>query len=89
MSTKTLNNIDVLGSSLNSARPVRSRTYSITPRMMSTSSDVPNDSAADVEIFLEGENPLGCIRGVMWVMAFNAAVFVLGFTIWQSCKYLW
>ena len=44
--------------------------------------------APDLEIFLEGENPIGCIEGVMWVMVFNAAAFALGFAVWEACKLL-
>jgi len=48
----------------------------------------PGVASTELEAFLDGDNPLGCFRGVMWVMAFNAAVALLGFMIWQSCKYL-
>ncbi|AXC13420.1 hypothetical protein ACPOL_4143 [Acidisarcina polymorpha] len=69
-------------------------TYSIAPTASTTaeaSTTIEEYGATPnhIESFLEVENPLGCIRGVMWVMAFNASVFALGFLIWKSCKLLW
>ncbi len=91
MTVKALNNVRSLGASI-PASP--SLTYSIVPTLSSATAEVlehpPVQSfSPEIDSFLEGENPLGCIRGVMWVMAFNAAIFLLGFVIWQSCKYLW
>jgi hypothetical protein len=86
MSVKTLSNIRSLGASIPASA---SLTYSIAPSLPSPIQQRPEARSTEVESFLEGENPLGCFRGVMWVMAFNAAVFLLGFVIWQSCKYLW
>jgi hypothetical protein len=68
--------------------PGRRLTYSISPMV---APDVPQEIYSEpelLEMFLEGENPLGCIRGVMWMMAFNAGFFLLGFLIWQFWKYL-
>lgn len=66
----------------------QSRTYSIAPGSVCIPEETSYASAVEIGSFLEGENPLGCIRGVMWVMAFNVAVFLLGVAIWQSCKLL-
>lgn len=64
-------------------------TYSISPALEPSFSLQQCADPASVGDFLAGENPLGCIRGVMWVMAFNAGVFLLGFLVWQSVKFLW
>jgi hypothetical protein len=84
MSVKTLN--DVQAMVLPATGPV-ARTYSIapTPAMIPEAQAIPS---AALDSFLEAENPLGCIRGVMWVMAFNAAVVLMGVAIWQCCKFL-
>jgi hypothetical protein len=79
---------------LNSAQPMvlqagisHSSTYSIAPGPTSLPRQEPYPSAVEIDSFLEGENPLGCIRGVMLVMAFNVAVFLVGLIIWQSVKF--
>jgi hypothetical protein len=85
MSVKMLQEVSMLGS----ARPTpRAFTYSIAPAVEAPDAVEPSVISTELEAFLEGDNPLGCFRGVMWVMAFNAAVFLLGFMIWQSVKYL-
>jgi len=85
MSVKTLNSVQplVLPASVSQAR-----TYSIAPSPTYVPDEKSHPSAAEIESFLEEEHPLGCIRGVMWVMAFNLAVFLVGFTIWQCVKFL-
>jgi hypothetical protein len=85
MSVKTLNNAPAIGLRATAPQP---RTYSIDPSQIPLPETRSVPSAHELESFLEAENPLGCIRGVMWVMAFNVAVFLLGFMIWQSCKLL-
>jgi len=84
MSVKTLNSAQpmVLPASISHAR-----TYSIAPSPASIPNETRYPSAEQIDSFLEAENPLGCIRGVMWVMAFNIAVFLVGFTIWQCVKF--
>jgi len=84
MSVKTLNSAQpmVLPSGMSHAR-----TYSIAPSPASDPNETPYPSAEQIDSFLEAENPLGCIRGVMWVMAFNIAVFLLGLTIWKCLKF--
>ncbi len=85
MSVKTLNSAPpiVLPASISHAR-----TYSIAPSPLSVPDERPYPSTEQIDSFLEAENPLGCIRGVMWVMAFNIAVFLVGLTIWQCVKFL-
>jgi len=89
MSVKTLNSAQpmVLPASISHAR-----TYSIAPIPLSVPASLPEErlypSTEDIDAFLEAENPLGCFRGVMWVMAFNVAVFLVGVTIWQCLKFL-
>jgi hypothetical protein len=85
MSVKTLNSVQpmVLPASISPAR-----TYSITPSPTYIADERSRPSAAKIESFLEEEHPLGCIRGVMWVMAFNLGVFLVGLTIWQCVKFL-
>ncbi len=77
---------------LNSSQPMvlpagisHARTYSIatSPAFIPGQESCPSE----IDSFLEAENPLGCIRGVMWVMAFNVVVFLLGLMIWQSVKF--
>jgi len=90
MSAKTLNNvqsIDLHSIADRSSQP-KAQTYSIEPRLASVPAKTTCVPTTELESFLQGENPLGCFRGVMWVMAFNAAVLLLGFVIWQSCKLL-
>jgi hypothetical protein len=84
MSVKTLNSAQpmVLPASISHAR-----TYSIAPSPVSIPNETLYPAAGQIDSFLEGENPLGCIRGVMWVMAFNIAVFLVGFTIWKCVKF--
>jgi hypothetical protein len=88
MSVKTLNSAQpmVLPASMSPAR-----TYSIAPIPVSIPASIPEErlhpAPEQIDAFLEAENPLGCIRGVMWVMAFNVAVFLAGFTIWQCLKF--
>ena len=74
MSVKTLNSVQpmVLPANISQAR-----TYSIAPSpALHPRREKSYPSAAQIDSFLEAENPLGCIRGVMWVMAFNIAVFL-------------
>jgi len=66
----------------------KARTYSIEPQLTSVPAQTSYVPTTELESFLEAENPLGCFRGVMWVMAFNTAAFLLGFVIWQSWKFL-
>ena len=62
------------------------RTYSVPSSVvMSVPAGVETRYPSDLQIFLEEENPLGCIRGVMWVMVFNAAAVLLGLAIWKTC----
>jgi hypothetical protein len=90
MSVKTLNSAQPL---VGVSSPSPTGTYSIAPSsataIQSSSREALFPTPEEIDSFLDAENPLGCIRGVMWVMAFNAAVFMLGLVIWQSCKYLW
>jgi hypothetical protein len=84
MSVKTLSSAQpmVLPASISHAR-----TYSIAPSPAYIPDEKSYASAAQMDSFLEEEHPLGCIRGVMWVMAFNLAVFLVGLTIWQCVKF--
>ncbi len=82
--------VKTLGSAPSVANPARRssvRTYSIEPSLP-LPTEIASPARAEFELFLEAENPIGCFRGVMWVMAFNVAVFLLGLAIWQSCKFL-
>jgi hypothetical protein len=62
------------------------RTYSIAPNPAPFVDESFAASPAQLDSFLEEENPIGCIRGVMWVMAFNIGVFFLGLSIWECIK---
>jgi len=85
MSVKTLNSVQSIAAPV----PVsKAHTYSIEPQVTSISATTSCVAPAELESFLEAENPLGCFRGVMWVMVFNAAAFLMGFVIWQSWKLL-
>jgi hypothetical protein len=84
MSVKTLNTVQAVAQTNIS----QARTYSIGPSLTSVPVQTSSPSTAGIELFLEEENPLGCIRGVMWVMAFNMAVTLLGVIVWQTCKFL-
>jgi hypothetical protein len=84
MSTKTLNSVQSIVLPAAVSQP---RTYSISPSPAFIPTEQSCPSAAEIDSFLEAENPLGCFRGVMWVMVFNVAVFLLGLMIWQSCKF--
>jgi hypothetical protein len=86
MAVKTLNKVRSLGATIPASQ---SRTYSIAPSMTSSSERATKPHLVEMESSLQDENPLGCIRGVMWVMAFNLAALFLGIAIWQSCKLLW
>jgi hypothetical protein len=90
MAVKTLNNSQsvVAQSVVSPISAPRVRTYSVEPRIESDPGEVSCISETELQSFLDAENPLGCFRGVMWVMAFNAVVFLLGVAIWQSCKLL-
>ncbi len=90
MSARTVNSVQpmVLPANISQAR-----TYSVAP----SPAYIPDEkscpsaaqpSATQIDSFLEAENPLGCIRGVMWVMAFNVAVFVFGLLMWRCVKFL-
>jgi hypothetical protein len=85
MSVKTLNNAEAVDFQ---SRTSPTRTYSIAPLPQPDQTESPGPTATEIESFLQAENPVGCFRGVMWVMAFNLAVFLLGVMIWQSCKLL-
>ena len=85
MSVKTLSNVQ----SIAAPAPVsKARTYSIEPQLISVPTKSSIAAPAELESFLEAENPLGCFRGIMWVMIFNAAALLMGFVIWQSWKLL-
>jgi hypothetical protein len=86
MSVKTLNAVQVFSAPV---LPSNRITYSIAPALAFLPDQSLDAEPAELESFLENENPLGCIRGVLWVMAFNATVFLLGFTVWASFKFLW
>jgi hypothetical protein len=85
MSVKTLNSAQtmVLPATISQAR-----TYSVAPSPGYLPAEQAYPSAAQMDLFLEAENPLGCIRGVMWVMAFNLAVCLFGAAIWECVKLL-
>jgi hypothetical protein len=85
MAVKTLNSVE---STVSQGLVSKACTYSIESRPTFVPADAAAVSRAELESFLEGENPLGCFRGVMWVMVFNVAVFLLGFMIWQGFKFL-
>ena len=70
------------------ARVSQARTYSVAPSPVQLPNETTSPSQAQLDLFLEGENPIGCIRGVMWVMAFNFAVFLFGAAIWECVKFL-
>jgi hypothetical protein len=83
MSARAVNSVQpmVLPANISQAR-----TYSIAP----SPAYIPDERSypsAQIDPFLEAENPLGCIRGVMWVMAFNVAAFLFGLLIWQCVKF--
>ena len=85
MSVKTLSSVQ----SIPAPSPVsKARTYSIEPQLTSVPAKSSCAAPAELESFLEAENPLGCFRGIMWVMVFNAAALLMGFLIWQSWKLL-
>jgi len=89
MSVKTLNGVQSFATpSATSSRDTPARTYSIEPGRASIPAEELYSTQNDLAGFLEGENPIGCVRGVMWVMAFNASVFVLGFAVWEAFKLL-
>ena len=90
MSAETLNSVQsVLVQPLaDQGHLSKDRTYSVEPRLGSVPARTSYLPTTELESFLEAENPLGCFRGVMWVMAFNTAAFLLGFVIWQSWKFL-
>jgi len=69
------------------ARLSHARTYSIPPGPATVPNEKLHSSTEHIDSFLEAENPLGCIRGVLWVMAFNVAVFLVGLAIWQCIKF--
>ena len=85
MAVKTLNSVE---STVSQGLVSKASTYSIESQPTFVPADAAAVSSAELESFLEGENPLGCFRGVMWVMVFNVAVFLLGFMIWQGFKFL-
>jgi hypothetical protein len=86
MSTKTLNAEQVFSAPAAASKRL---TYSIAPTVASFADQTPTADPLDLESFLANENPIGCIRGVLWVMAFNALAFLVGFTVWATVKYLW
>jgi hypothetical protein len=86
MFTKTLNASQVFHAPAVASKRL---TSSIAPASTSLPGHTPTADPIDVESFLEDENPIGCIRGVFWVMGFNAVAFLIGFTVWATCKYLW
>jgi hypothetical protein len=85
MSVKTLSSVQPMVLPAGASQP---RTYSIEPNPTYRADGNSVAAAAELEAFLEQEHPLGCIRGVMWVMAFNLAVFLGGLAIWECVKLL-
>jgi hypothetical protein len=85
MSASTVNSVQpmVIPANLSQAR-----TYSVAPSPASIPGEKSYPSATPIDSFLEAENPLGCIRGVMWVMAFNVAVLLFGLLMWRCVKFL-
>ena len=79
MPTKTLGEVAT-------GRTAVSRTYSVPSCVIPDIHPGQERCPVEIDSFLEEENPLGCIRGVMWVMVFNAAAILLGMAIWQACK---
>lgn len=62
-----------------------SRTYSLETNVVTPASP-ERCERPQLELFLEEENPLGCIRGVMWVMVFNAGAVLGGIAIWKILR---
>jgi len=86
MSVKTLNAVQVFSTPALASKRL---TYSIAPAATTVPDSQSPPRPAELEMFLENENPLGCIRGVFWVMAFNVIVFLAAFSAWATFKYLW
>jgi hypothetical protein len=63
-------------------------TYSVAPSPARYAEEQIAASPSQLDAFLEEENPLGTIRGVMWVMVFNTVVFVVGFAVWELLRLL-
>ncbi len=85
MPVKTLNADQVLSTPAPTSKRL---TYSIAPAATSAPAPEAPMHPAELEAFLENENPLGCIRGVVWVMAFNMIVFLAAFSAWELFKHL-
>jgi hypothetical protein len=88
MSVKTLNANQLFNAPAHSPRRL---TYSIDPLPASPHIHGSQESEApptELEVFLDNENPLGCLRGVMWVMGFNMVAFLVAFTVWVSLRFL-
>jgi len=86
MSAKTLNAVQVFAAPAVSSKRL---TYSIAPAQTTVSAPEASSHPAELERFLENENPLGCARGVLLIMAFNAIVFVAAFSAWAAFKHFW
>jgi hypothetical protein len=85
MSAKTLDAVQIFNTP---ALTARQPTYSVAPASISVPAAELPTRPAEVETFLDSENPLGCARGVVWVMAFNAIAFLTAFSAWATFKYL-
>jgi hypothetical protein len=85
MSARTVNSVQPM---VLPANVSQARTYSVAPSTAYILDEKSSPSAAPIDSFLEAENPLGCFRGVMWVMAFNVAVFLFGLLMWQCVRFL-
>ncbi len=85
MSVRTVNSVQpmVLPANISQAR-----TYSVAPSPAYIPDEKSYPSTSQIDSFLEAENPLGCIRGVMLVMSFNVAVFLFGLLMWRCVKFL-
>lgn len=86
MSVKTLNVVPIFSAPAPASKRL---TYSIAPSETAVPAQESSSLPAELEVFLEHENPLGCIRGVFWVMAFNAIVFLTAFSAWELFRHLW
>jgi len=85
MSAKTLNVVEVFNTAAFTSRDL---TYSIAPAPAAIPTPELPSCPVELQVFLENDNPLGCVRGVFWVMAFNAIVFLTVFSAWATFKYL-
>ena len=83
MSAKTLSAVQIFSAAAPTSRRM---TYSIEPVATTIPSTELPARPAELEEFLENENPLGCIRGVFWVTVFNAIVLLTAFCAWAMVK---